>query len=120
MQFIGILLRSCCEKKQHLKCRFVYPLRTTEKPPICLGIFTEISEPFVVQRYTLYTVLTGVYSAPRVQLLQRETAHRVFADAAEVEGAVVFDRVCDLGEAVWGTVLEVFDDAAALVEAEDE
>ena len=44
--------------------------------------------------------------------LQREAADGVFADAAEIEGVVVFDDVGDLGEAVGGAVLKVFDDAA--------
>ena len=43
-------------------------------------------------------------------LFQLEAAHRVFADAAEIEGVVVFDDVGDLGEAVGWAVLEVFDD----------
>ena len=45
-------------------------------------------------------------------LFQLEAADSVFADAAEVEGVVVFDDVGDLGEAVGWTVLEVFDDFA--------
>src|SRR5262249_9582353 len=49
-----------------------------------------------------------------------EAADGVFADAAEVEGAVVFDHVGDLGKAVGGAVLEVFDDATLWVQAEDE
>ena len=44
----------------------------------------------------------------------------VFADAAEVEIDVVFDDVGDFGEAVLTAVLEVFEDAATLVQAEDE
>ena len=44
--------------------------------------------------------------------LQREAADGVFADAAEIEGAVAFDDVGDFGEAVGGAVLEVFDDTA--------
>jgi hypothetical protein len=50
-----------------------------------------------------------------VILLQPEAANRVFADAAEVEGVVVFDDVGDLGVAIGGAVLEVFDDAAVRV-----
>ena len=44
--------------------------------------------------------------------LQRKAAYSVFADAAEIEGAVALDDVGDFGEAVGGAVLEVFDDAA--------
>ena len=47
-------------------------------------------------------------------------AHSVFADAAEIEGVVVFDGVGDLGVAVGGAVLEVFDDLALEIQAEDE
>jgi hypothetical protein len=50
-----------------------------------------------------------------VDLLQREAADRVFADAAEVKSAVMLDDVGDFGEAVGGAVLEVFDDAALRV-----
>src|SRR5215217_5408520 len=46
-----------------------------------------------------------------VGLLQREAADGVFADAAEIEGAVVLDNVGDFGVAIRGAVLEVFDDA---------
>jgi len=45
-------------------------------------------------------------------LMQREAANGVFADAAEVQGAVALDDVCDLGVAVGGAVLEVLDYAA--------
>lgn len=45
-------------------------------------------------------------------LPELEAADGVFADAAKVEGAVVFDDVGDLGEAVGWAVLEVFDDFA--------
>ena len=45
-------------------------------------------------------------------LVQREAANGVFADAAEVQGAVALDDVCDLGVAVGGAVLEVLDYAA--------
>jgi hypothetical protein len=53
-------------------------------------------------------------------LAKREAADCVFADAAEVERVVVFDDVGDFGVAVFGAVLEVFDDAAALVQTKDE
>ncbi len=42
-------------------------------------------------------------------LSELEAAYCVFADAAEVESAVVFDRVGDLGVAVGRAVLKVFD-----------
>ncbi len=48
-------------------------------------------------------------------LFQREAAHCVFADAAEVEGVVVFNDVGNLAVTVGGAVLEVFDDAAVRV-----
>jgi len=53
-------------------------------------------------------------------LVQLEAAHGVFADAAEIEGAVVFEDVGDFGVAVGRVVLEVFDYAATLVQAKDE
>jgi hypothetical protein len=59
-------------------------------------------------------------AATACPLVQREAPDGVFTDAAEVEGAVVFEDVGDFGVAVRGAVLEVFDDAAALVQAEDE
>src|SRR5215208_2261412 len=52
-------------------------------------------------------------------LLQREAADGVFADAAEIKRAVVFDNVRDFGVAIGGSVLEVFDDAALRIKAED-
>ena len=52
--------------------------------------------------------------------LESVAAEGVFADAAEVEGAVVFDDVGDLGVAVRGAVLEVLDDLALNVEAKHE
>ena len=55
-----------------------------------------------------------------ILFVQRELADSVFADAAEVKGAVMFDNVRDLGVAVAGGVLEVFDDAALGVERDDE
>jgi hypothetical protein len=45
-------------------------------------------------------------------LFQLKSADGVFADAAEVEGAVMFDDVGDLGVAVGWAVLKVFDDFA--------
>jgi len=45
-------------------------------------------------------------------LAELEAADCVFTYAAEVEGAVVFDDVGDLGVAVGWAVLEVFDDFA--------
>ena len=45
-------------------------------------------------------------------LPELEATDGVFADAAEVEGAVAFDDVGDFGVAVGGAVLEVFDDVA--------
>ena len=53
-------------------------------------------------------------------LLKSVDADRVFADAAEVEFAVVFDDIGDLAIAVRRAVLEVFDDAALRVEGDDE
>ena len=47
-----------------------------------------------------------------VALFQLEAAYSVLADAAEVEGAVMFDDVGDLGVAVGWAVLEVFYDLA--------
>ena len=55
-----------------------------------------------------------------LQSVEAEAAEGVFADAAEVEGVVVFDDVGDLGKAVGGTALEIFDDAAGLIERDDE
>src|SRR5215213_2037988 len=52
-------------------------------------------------------------------LLQREAADGVFADAAEIKRAVVFDNVRDFGVAIGGSVLEVFDDTALRIKAED-
>src|SRR5690242_7427993 len=52
--------------------------------------------------------------------LQREPAHCVFADAAEIEGAVVFHDVGNLGVAVGRAVLEVFNDPTLWIKAEDE
>ena len=52
--------------------------------------------------------------------MKRETPNGVLADAAEVEGAIVFEDVGDFGVAVGGGVLQIFDDVTALVEAEDE
>jgi hypothetical protein len=52
-------------------------------------------------------------------LSEDQAADRVFADAAEVELAVVFDRVGDLGVTVWRVVLEVVDDAALRIKAQD-
>ena len=57
-------------------------------------------------RFGLFVVESGYRS------LEREAADCVFADAAEVKGTVALDDVGDFGEAVGGTVLEVFDDAA--------
>jgi len=57
---------------------------------------------------------------PVLWLLQWKTADGVFADTAEVEGAVVLNDVRNFGEAVRGAVLEVFDDAALRIQAEDE
>ena len=54
------------------------------------------------------------------QLAEGEAADGVFADASEIERAVAFDDVGDLGVAVGGVVLEVVDDAALLIQAEDE
>lgn len=51
---------------------------------------------------------------------EREAAEPVFADAAEVERAVVFDNVRNLGVAIACAVLEVCDDVALRVEREDE
>ena len=51
---------------------------------------------------------------------QLEAANGVFTDAAEVERAVVFDDVGDLGVAVGGGVLQIIGDAALCVETEDE
>ena len=51
---------------------------------------------------------------------QGKAADGVFSDAAEVESVVVFDDVGDFGVAVGGVVLEVFDDAAVLIEGDDE
>src|SRR5215213_1142961 len=53
-------------------------------------------------------------------LLQREAADGVFADAAEIKGAVVLDDVCDLGVAVRRAVLKVLDDTALRIQTEDE
>ena len=52
-------------------------------------------------------------------LTQGEAAKGVFTDAAEVEGVVVLDDVCDLEVAVGGGVLEVVGDAAVRVETEN-
>ena len=54
-----------------------------------------------------------------IELLQREAPHRVFADAAKVEGVVVFDDVGNLEIAVGGAILEVFDDATFAVQPEN-
>ena len=54
-----------------------------------------------------------------MRLLQLEAADGVFTDAAEVEGAVVFDDVGDLGVAVGWAVLEVFDDFALGVQTQN-
>jgi len=51
----------------------------------------------------------------QIKSLQLEAADAVFADAAEIECAVVLDDVGDFGEAVGRAVLEVFDDAALRV-----
>jgi hypothetical protein len=59
-------------------------------------------------------------SSTHLILPQSKAADCVFANAAEVEGAVVFDGVGDFGEAVRRAVLEVLDDAAALVQAQHE
>ena len=59
-----------------------------------------------------YTLGTSLSNARTKVLTKFEPADGVFADAAEVKGAVVFDDVGDLGVAVGRAVLKVFDDFA--------
>ena len=100
-----------------------YRLTTSKKGTKFLRIFTDVTESLVEHRYTVGTVVTTakLFFLYLFWLLrQREAADGGFADASEVEGAVVFDDVGDLGVAVGGVVLEVVDDAAQGVQTEDE
>jgi hypothetical protein len=84
--------------------------RGLKAPPTASVGFTFCAKP-IAFRTDLYGFLA---------LAKREAAHGVFADAAEVQRAVVLDDVRDLGVAVTGAVLEVLDDSALRVESEDE
>ena len=109
----GLLTR--CEKVGP----FGYRLNTSKKQTNYLSNFTENPKAIVVQRYTVITNFTEIYVCGFCVSTRGETPHGVFADAAEVERAVSFDDVGDLGVAIRGVVLEVVDDTPLGIKTED-
>ena len=82
-----------------------------------LSVWLRVANTFLLSNMAIFCRFWLFFES--LALPKRKAADGVFADAAEIKRTVAFDDVGDLGVAVWGAVLEVADDAALRIEAED-